>query len=635
MGQQEVKPSLTGEQLRSFRQALLRDLEALEYMLAEDLFDRGPRRIGAEQEMFLVAENGLPAPAALAMLEEIDDPHFTTELALFNLEANLDPQVFKGRCLRRMEEQLNTLLAKARTAAATVGARVALVGILPTIRKSDLDLENMTPFPRYHALNDALTSLRGEDYEFRIRGIDELLVQHDSVMVEACNCSFQAHLQVTADEFATMYNIAQVLAAPVLAAATNSPMLFGRRLWAETRIALFEQAVDTRPSSPDLRETMPRVSFGRGYVKDSVLDLFREDVTRFRALLTAEHTEDPMKLLKQGIAPKLPALCLHNGTVYRWNRACYGVTEGKPHLRIENRILPAGPTPVDEIANCALWFGLMLAMAEDVGDVRKHIPFEVAVNNFHNAAQQGYAAQLTWLGGQTLPARQLILTRLLPQAREGLASAGINKRDIDRYLGVIAERMERETTGSHWALRSFNALREESSASEAITAVTEAMIARQGLGRPVARWELARLEEGGDWKNSYVRVEHFMTTDLYTVQEDEPVDLVANLMDWNRIRHVLVEDQQHRLVGLVSYRSLLRVVGRRSADGDSVAVSEIMTRNPITVEPETPTLDAINLMRQQRMACLPVVKDDRLVGVVTERDFMDITAELLEAKLRE
>ncbi len=637
MGDQQAGDRLEGRGRRSFTKALLRDLRALEEMLREGRIEADTRRIGAEQEMFLVDEAGHPAPLATEMLEGIDDPRFTTELARFNLEANLSPLTFGGRCLSAMEAELHEVLGIARERARELGGNVVLAGILPTIRKSDLTLENMTPVPRYRTLNDVMARLRGGTWEFRIRGIDDLDVRHDSIMVEACNASFQVHFQVGAEEFARFYNIAQVAAAPVLAAAVNSPLLFGRRLWKETRIALFQQAIDTRSPTEHLREILPRVSFGRRWVRESVLELFQEDIARFRSLLAGRVHEDPFAVLAEGGTPQLQALRLHNGTIYRWNRACYGVTGDRPHLRIENRILPAGPTPRDEVANAAFWLGLISGIAAEVGDVTRELSFDDAKANFNAAARQGLAAQFTWFGGETLPAGDLILRRLLPLAREGLLAGGVDPADADLYLGVIAERVEEDRTGAQWLLRSLAGFGEKGTGAERMAALVAAMARRQEEGEPVARWSPADLAEGGGWKRHYLKVEQYMSTDLVTVDEDEPVDLVAQLMDWQRVRHVPVEDDEGRLVGLVSYRALLRLLARGGVDpaGEPVAVAEVMTRNPVTVTPETSTLDAIDLMRRSGVGCLPVVKDGRLVGMITGRDFMEIARELLERKLRE
>jgi CBS domain-containing protein len=637
MGETRVKEGdEEGALLRSFMKRVLMDLRALERMLVEGRFERGVVRIGAEQEMFLVDRDWRPAPAALDVLARVDDPHFVTELARFNLEANLDPLTLGGDCLRRMEAQLDALLGKVREAARPLGVRPCLVGILPTIRKSDIGLENMTPLPRYAALDRAMRRLRGKDFEISIKGIDELMVQHDSVMVEACNASFQCHLQVAPEDFARTYNAAQAATAPVLAAAGNSPMLFGRRLWNETRIAVFQQAVDTRGSSHHLRERSPRVDFGRRWVTDSILELYQEDLSRYRVLLAAEVDEDPFELLARGEAPSLRALRLHNGTVYRWNRACYGVTDGRPHLRIEMRVLPSGPTPLDEVANAAFWYGLVAGIVSTVGDVRRAMAFDDAKANFLAAARIGLASRLTWVDGRSLPAPDLILGHLLPLARQGLRARGVDSADADRYLGTIEERVRTGLTGTMWALRSVAGMEGHGTPGERLNALTAAIVDRQETGAPVHTWAPAKLSEGGGWTRNYVKVEQFMTTDITTVHEDEAVDLVANLMVWERIRYVPVEDRENRLVGLVSYRALLRAMALGLLEGRSkpLAVSEVMKRDPLTVSPETPTLRAIEIMRGERIGCLPVCKDGRLVGVVTERDFMDIASELLVAGLR-
>jgi CBS domain-containing protein/gamma-glutamyl:cysteine ligase YbdK (ATP-grasp superfamily) len=637
MGNQQVQDGITGEQLRLFMRSLLDDLRALDMMIEEGRIESDVRRIGAEQEMFLIGPGFRPAPLVMEMIEGLKDPHFTTELAQFNLETNMEPLSFGGRCLSEMEERLSELVGKARDYAATLGAEIALVGILPTLRKSDLGLENMAPVPRYFALNQAMNRLRGGAYEFQIKGIDELIVKHDSVMVESCNTSFQVHFQVGAKEFAKLYNIAQAVAGPVLAAATNSPLLFGRRLWRETRIALFQQAVDTRSSSHHLRERQPRVSFGRNWVRESVVELFQEDIARFKILIGGDLDEDPFAVLRQGKVPQLKALRLHNGTVYRWNRPCYGITDGKPHLRIENRYIPSGPTLRDEVANGALWFGLVCALAREIGDVTRYLDFEQAKSNFIVAARNGLASGLMWLEGKEVPARDLLLDELIPLARKGLQNGGIAAEDIDLYLGVIEERVRTKQTGSQWFHLSLAGMKGKGTEAERMSALTASLVRQQKEGKPVSAWKLATLDEAGGWKEHYTKVEQFMSTDLFTVQEDEPIDLVASLMDWEKIRHVPVEDHEHRLVGLVSYRSLIHLLaqGELWKRGAPVPVSDVMKKDLITVAPETTTQEAILLMKERRIGSLPVVKDGRLIGIVTERDFMDIAFELLEEKLND
>ncbi|MDH3746163.1 MAG: CBS domain-containing protein, partial [Acidobacteriota bacterium] len=426
------------------------------------------------------------------------------------------------------------------------------------------------------------------------------------------------------------------IAAPVLAAATNSPMLFAKQLWRETRIALFQQSIDTRSLTGPLRESTPRVSFGRAWIKQSALEIFQEDLARFKVIMTREVTEDPFECLQRGIAPQLQALRLHNGTVYRWNRPCYGISDGKPHLRIENRVLPAGPTPLDEIANAAFWFGLLRGIDEAHDDITRVMDFEAAHENFIKAARLGMAAHLDWPGRRNVPVQELILEELLPLARVGLGKIGVDDSDIDRYLEVIEERTRSLKTGSRWIVDSFDSMRRSTEPSKALAAIVAGTIERQLEGAPVHTWSLAELHEAGDHRNHYERVEHFMTRDLFTVHEDDLVDVAAYVMDWKHIRHVPVEDNKNRLVGLITHRSLLRLsTASTPGSATTTPVSEIMRANVITARPETTTLDAMRRMRTNGISCLPVVQDDNhLVGIVTERDFMRIAIQLLEDYLR-
>ncbi len=637
MGERDVRRFDT-EQRRVFTNKILRDVEALEQMLASGAIESGIRRIGVEQEMFLVDENWHPASKAIEVLERVDDPRVTHELALFNLEFNLDPIPFGGGCLRRLEAELASLLETVEQAAAEVGARIVLTGILPTLQKSDLTLENMTPEERYFALSAALDHLRGGTYKFYLKGVDELLVEHETMMLEAANTSFQVHFQVGAAEFARLYNIALVAAAPALAVAAGSPLLFGKRLWRETRIALFQQSIDTRSARPDMRDIKPRVHFGTHWVEDSVLEIFREDISRFRVLIGAEIEEDPLEELRQGRVPSLKALQLHNSTVYRWNRPCYGISDGKPHLRIESRVLASGPTPLDEVANAAFWFGLVSALAHEERDVRDGMDFDDALGNFVAAARLGLDSHLMWLDvDHTQSARRLVLERILPLAREGLRAGKVDEEDIERYLGIIEERVASKQTPAQWMLRSLARMKERGSLPERLNALTAAIADRAQTGQPVHRWPLAEFHEAGDWKPSYQRIEQYMTTDLITVGEDEPIDLVARLMDWHRIHHIPVEDERHRLLGLVSHRSLLRFLasGGRGEEEAPTPVSDVMQRELITVQPDTPTLEAIELMKDNRIGCLPVTAKGRLVGIVTEHDFLRVAGLLLEQRLRE
>jgi CBS domain-containing protein len=622
---------------RRYMKALLDDVHAFERMLDEDLFESGIRRIGAEQEMFLVDEAMRPAPIASQVLEAADRSELVHELARFNLEANSSPRIFGGRCLSEMERELHELTARADAAARESSARVLLTGILPTLRVTDLGLHNMTPLDRYAEINRATCAARGGSFQVVIKGIDELLLSHDNVMLESCNTSFQLHFQVGSREFAKLYNMAQAITGPVLAAAVNSPVLFGRQLWNETRVALFQHSVDSRSRAEAARNVRPRVSFGDSWVRESAAEVWRDNIARFRVLFVSELDEDPQRVLDEGGIPELTALRLHNGTVYRWNRVCYGHDGKVAHLRIENRVLPSGPTLLDEMANAAFYYGLMAGCVEAYGDVSKRMAFDDAKANFFAAARHGLKAQFTWLDGENLTATELILDRLLPLARSGLEGSGIESADIDRYLGTLEARVRVGQTGASWYRQSLRNLNGEGTADVRDRALARAMLERQASCEPVHTWSLVGLDElrtVSEWRDSYMTVGQFMSTDLFTVRPNDLVDLAASLMDWEHVRHVPVEDDEGQLVGLLSHRSLLRLISRRSLrDGEPIAVSSLMTPEPVTVTSDTLTLDAVALMREAKVGCLPVVDDGRLVGIITEADLIGVAARLLDEHL--
>ncbi len=634
MGEQNVEQTTDEATRRAFMKALLNEVRALEDMHTAGLFEGGIRRIGAEQEMFLVDKAARPALTAMQILDRIDDERFTHELGLFNLEANLSPLELGGDCLRRLEEETNEVYAIAREKAAEVGSRIGLVGILPTLTRDHMTLDAIVPTARYFALNEALLKLRGSSFQINIKGIDQLNFNLDNLMLEACNTSFQIHFQVGADEFAHLYNIAQAVTGPLLATCVNSPILLGKRLWHESRIAVFEHSIDARSEAHAARGHKPRVHFGDNWIDESVIEIFKEDLARFRVILTTEFEEDPIGMVARGEIPKLNALRLHNGTVYRWNRAVYGISDnGKPHLRIENRVIPSGPTVVDEIGNAAFFFGMMAKLSHSIDDIREHMNFADAKANFMAAAREGLRAQQTWFGGEQMTAQTLVLDKLLPLAREGLADAGIDQADIDRYLGVVEKRVQRRRTGARWQLESLENMGGKGSQHECLRALTANMLDQQETGKPICDWELADFSTTQDWRDSYRTVGQFMATDLFTVRPDDIVDFAASLMEWRHVRHVPVEDDSGQLLGLVSHRQLLRLVARGTRDGETHMVRDIMRPNPLTVSPDTTTTEAIRLMRENRLSCLPVVKNAKLVGLVTEYDLIVVAGRLLESYL--
>ncbi len=635
MGEHNVEQELDEQKLHEFTQALLADLRALAFMLEDGRIERGVQRIGAEQEMFLVDRHLRPAPLAQEVLERANDARLTTEIARFNLEANLTPLELTGRCFHSMHEELKDVLAKARVAATEFGADVLLSGILPTLRVSDLTLTNLTPMPRYQELNRSVTRLRGGPFSIHIKGVDELQVTHDNIMMESCNTSFQVHFQVNPSEFVVTYNIAQAITAPVLAAAVNSPVLFGHRLWQETRLALFQHSADARSRIQLARSQPTRVGFGEQWLKHSVIELLHDQIARFRPIMITRPDEDPMQVLARREIPLLSALRMHNGTVWPWNRACYGVSNGVAHLRIENRALPAGPTTIDEIANAAFFIGLMLSLPGEYGDISKRMTFDDAKANFFAAARHGLNAQFNWIDGKSYPASSLILDHLLLLARQGLESAGVDTLDIDRYLGIIDERVQSGRNGAQWMLKSLSAIEAPGPKDMGYRMLTSTMLQRQKEGKPVHKWPIIEATEDADWSQSYQTVGQFMATDLFTLRPDDLVDLAASVMDWRHIRHIPVEDEEGRLVGLVTHRALLRLLSRgtRTHNTNPLTVREIMKPAPVTVSSTTPTLEALELMRSNKVGCLPVVDDGQLVGIVTSYDFLDASARLFKEQL--
>lgn len=632
MGTLNVKLVSGRKDIDANTRLLLRDMKALEYMLENQWFNEAPIHIGAEQEMCIVDPYCKPLPASLEILSKLNDKSFTTEIAKFNLEVNMDPLPFEGSCFGTLEQAVEQKLINLRKIGEELDFDVVITGILPTLRKSDLEIDQLTPLPRYHALIKAIKKMRGSMYELKIRGLDELNVKHDSALLEACNTSFQVHLQVRPDDFVRKYNIAMAVAAPVLAIATNSPMLFGKRLWSETRIALFQQSVDTRRVAEHFRDRSNRVTFGTHWLKGSIMDLYREDLVRFRPMLMSNGDRDVMEMLQDDITPKLSSMMTHNSTVYRWNRACYGISDnGKPHLRIENRILPAGPTVADEVANAAFWLGLVEGIAQEYGDITGHMAFDDARSNFVSACFAGLDTELSWFGGQKLSASRLIADELLPLARQGLRSRQVADEDIDRYLGIIEARNDSKRTGARWMLESFARLDREVMKDEKAATITSSMIRQQWCGKPVHEWDLAGRNDSREWSADSMLVEEFMTREVFTVEKDDIPELAANMMDWQKIRFVPVEDKKGKLVGLLSARKVLRYLldknDQHSQEVNSVA--DLMIKDPVTISPDKTVAEAMRSMKKNRAACLPVVKNNNLVGIISEGNFLNVTASLL------
>lgn len=636
MGDKKVDRGYDDAKVRAFTLAVLNDLHALQQMLDGGMFEEDARRIGAEQEMFLVDSAMRPAPLVTEIIKEARDGRLTTEIGKFNLEANLTPREFSGSCLRDMEDELNEVVDVVRTAAGKFGAGVVLVGILPTIQLSDLTHENLTPNPRYFELDRVVTKLHGENRLIQIKGVDELQLTLQDTFTEFCNTSFQVHLQTSIKNFVRDYNWAQAISAPVLASAVNSPVLLNHKLWHETRVALFQHSVDTRSLVHKERNQPPRVNFGERWVDESIIEVLREDAVRFRILLTQAVEENSVETLAAGGIPKLSAWRLHNGTIWRWNRPCYGVVNGNPGLRIEARFLPAGPTIADEMANAAFFLGLMTELPEEFGDITTKMSFDEAKSNFFNAARYGLNGQIRGLDGKSRRVERLILEELLPRARAGLERAGVDADDSARLLDIIEARVTQATSGSKWMLDSLASMDPRAKANVRMRTLTATMKSYQEKGMPLHKWELAEIPKRCEWVDNYKTVEQFMAVDLFTVRPEDILDLAASLMHWKHVRHVPVEDDAGHLIGIVSHRDLLELFALGKITGPAqLVVGDVMKTDLITVAPETSALEALELMRERRIGCLPVIKDDKLVGLVTAYDFLTVSAKLFEERLTE
>jgi CBS domain-containing protein len=623
MGDQKVAAFQSADEKRKFTKCLLNDVRALEEMLAEDRFEHETIRIGAEQELVMVGPDWQPALNYDKILAQIEDPCFTTELARFNLEINLDPHPFKAKVFSELETQLRDKLAKAQAAAERLDTSILLTGILPTISKEHLNFPFMTPNPRYQMLNEMIKGRRNADFELNIKGMDELVTSHPNILFEACNTSFQVHLQVKAHEFTERFNWAQAIAGPMMAAAANSPLLMGRRLWNETRIALFQQSIDLRNTSKIQRDVEPRVSFGRDWLRGGVAELYKESIVQFNTLFSSAFEEDSLAVLAQGATPKLKALCMHNSTVYMWNRACYGISDnGQPHLRIENRYIPAGPTVIDEVANAAFWLGLVMGMPEKYREIDRLMSFDAARFNFYNAAQLGLDANFKWTNNKLRPARKLILEELLPMAMAGLEKMKVSANDIDEYLGVIEGRVDKNQNGANWLLANMTNLLQHANRAEASLALTKALVEMQATDLPVHEWP--PLETSLENTTKYYNLaEHVMNHEVATVNQEDLLELVINIMVWRNVRYVAVENDHHELVGLVASRNLLRLL-QQGWQPDNL-VEDVMARDLITVGPSTPTEVCLRLMVSKNIGCLPVVSDRRLLGLISERDIVKAT----------
>ncbi|GAA3027002.1 glutamate--cysteine ligase [Actinokineospora globicatena] len=497
MGQDVKIDAFSREDRQRYRQKVRRCLDALERMLAEGGFADEHPRMGLEIELNLVDDALAPAMLNRTVLEKINDPCYTTELGQHNLELNVPPRPLRDEQSTDLERELRLSLADAGLKARDAGASLVMIGTLPTLRSEHFDIRWLTQNPRYRKLNDQIFALRGEELLLHMEGVplpgqraERLRCLQDSILAESACTSAQLHLQVPPEKFAANWNAAQCLAGVQVAIAANSPFLLRKALWHETRIPLFQQATDTRPQELQNQGVRPRVWFGERWIT-SIFDLFEENVRYFPGLLPEVDDEDPFEALESGRAPRLAELRLHNGTIWRWNRPVYDVFNDVPHLRVENRVLPAGPTVVDLIANAAFFYGAQRALTAEERPLWTRMSFQAAEENLHAGARHAFDAQLYWPGIGWVPPDELVLRVLLPMAHEGLRDCGVSDESRERYLGVIEARCLARRTGSTWQRAVVADLEAHGyDRDAALATMLRRYIELSAAGEPVHTWEL-------------------------------------------------------------------------------------------------------------------------------------------------
>ncbi len=488
MGEEVEARQFTRADRREHRDKVRKGLDVLARMLTEARFDADRPMAGLEIELNLVDESCEPSMRNAEVLAAIADPQFQTELGQFNVEINVAPRRLADGGLTSFEESVRSALNAANERARSEHAQLAMIGILPTLHPEHVTLDNFSANPRYSLLDQQIFAARGEDLEIVIDGNERMAMTSDTIMPEAACTSTQVHLQVSPEDFAPYWNAAQAIAGVQLAVGANSPYLFGRDLVAESRIPLFEQATDTRSDELKAQGVRPRVWFGERWVT-SIFDLFEENSLYFPALLPISSDEDPVAVLDAGGVPGLDELRLHNGTVYRWNRPVYDVSDGAPHLRVENRVLPAGPTVVDTMANVAFFAGLVRALATQDRPVWTQMSYEAATENFHAGVRAGVAADVYWPRVGQVKASELVVRKLLPLAAAGLADWGVSDAESGRLLDIVEQRCLHGVNGATWQTAEVAALeRTGLGRRDALRAMLGRYLEHMHANEPVHRW---------------------------------------------------------------------------------------------------------------------------------------------------
>tara|TARA_R110002110_G_scaffold91264_2_gene237439 strand:- start:57412 stop:58893 length:1482 start_codon:yes stop_codon:yes gene_type:complete len=485
--------SFTAADHAGFSARLEDNLAVLGELLSQPSFGQGEGSLGAELEVYVVDERGRPLYLNQELQSASNDPQLTLELNRYNLEYNLSPRLLRDQAFAATENEIVSKLSHLRELAARHGGRILPIGILPTLRETDFGPHCITDKRRYHALVSQLIERRGGDFSIDINGDNPLRLEMQDITLEGANTSFQVHYRVDPAEFADTYNAIQLVTPLVLALAANSPMLFGHSLWHETRIPLFKQSIDTRMTDRYHWREPARVNFGQGWVRRDALELFTEVVRIYPPLLPLCANQAAADELAQGNVPALAELRLHQSTVWLWNRPVYDDADGGM-LRIEMRALPAGPTPVDMVANAALVIGLAEGLKGQINALLPALPFGMAEYNFYRAAQHGLDARLVWPSLEQAGYRESAITDiiadLLPLAAQGLTQIGVDTAESARYLGVIEQRLQRRQTGAIWQQNRFRALCDTQTKDQALHQLVEDYYRYSLQNLPVADWPL-------------------------------------------------------------------------------------------------------------------------------------------------
>jgi len=616
MGSFAIKQIENLSQRNVFYRQIFEDIEIFDRLLAEGAIDKEDQTFGVEQELCFINHLGEPKNVALQVLEQLKEPQYTNELALFNMEINLDPQSLNGTGIQKMANQLYNLTEKARKAAQKVDSDIFLAGILPTITSENLTFDSMTPIDRYKVLSQELLKLRGKKFEIFLQGVDDLHVKLDTILFEACNTSFQMHLQINPDRFAHYYNWSQLISGPLLAICTNSPLLFGKELWSENRIALFKQSLDTRIHYNHYREKVSRVYFGDQWLRESPSYLWKNEVARFPLVFRGEGFPSAKDEMAKGLKPGLRSVRLHTGTTYTWNRLCYGVDRNQAHIRIECRYIPAGPTLKDEMANLVFWLGLMKAAKYQENDFFEKINFSSVKNNFYKAARYGILSELDFFG-KNLQAVTLSEETLIPLASKALKEEGMDSGLVDKHLKVISDRIHKSQTGATWMIDNHRKLLSRFKPSLISKILVTTSLEYQKKDVPVSEWQPI-IED----KLHYFFQQHFealtakdvMSNKIQTISSEATVAFAFYIMEWQDFRHLVVEDGKDRFIGLVCRSDI-----EKHKDSEDPII-QFIHEGVKLVETTTPLTEIQDYLDKDSDKAVIVISDQKTVGIITDND---------------